>query len=58
MLMKSVFRNTRNLGFSKILSRPFAQAQAAAPKEESNGSMNIRFHDLYVKELERIQKTT
>ena len=54
MLMKHSFKGLKCLGsnFNKVLNKSFA----AAAKPES--SISLRFHELYVKELERIEKNS
>jgi hypothetical protein len=54
MLMKHTFRNIKSSGVNFYKS---AIKNFAATKTEGS-SISIRFHELYVKELERIQKNT
>ncbi len=52
--MKSVLKNVKYHKFN-LNGLPFKNFCAS---KGSDGSINLRFHELYVKELERIQKTT
>ncbi len=50
MLMKHSLKNIPTL--TRGVLKNFSSTKAA------NGSISLRFHELYVKELERIQKST
>ena len=50
--MKNFKSNTNN--FNRNIFKSFSTAKPV----EGSTSINIRFHELYVKELERIQKTS
>lgn len=54
MLMKHALKNFKSVqsNFNRALFKSFSTANSGET------STNIRFHELYVKELERIQKTS
>lgn len=56
MLMKHLFQNVKSSTptFYRSMGKTFA---AAAAKPEGS-SISLRFHELYVKELDRIQQTS
>ncbi len=53
MLNKFTIKNSKTA--INILTRNFATAAKAAPAQGDN--MSKRFHDIYVKELEKLQNT-
>jgi hypothetical protein len=57
MFNKFAFKTSKNaINFlNNQVLRNFATAAKAAPAQEEN--MALRFHDIYIKELDKLQKT-
>lgn len=53
-MLKTQFSQLKNINsyFTRLAFKNFSS------DNQSNGSMSLRFHELYVKELERIKKTS
>lgn len=54
-IVSKTSKSTLNNILTKQLIKSFASAAKAAPSQGDN--MALRFHDIYIKELDKLQKT-
>lgn len=54
MLMKNLLKRAESPGISNIISKNFSTAKEAS----AGAALSTRFHEVYLNELQRIQKNT